>query len=263
MKNIAKHIRIISLFSRYSAKAMLNNRLGVVLFTFGKLLRFGMFFSIVYFLVSTTQTLKGYDVNQALVFYLSFNLIDTISQLLFREVYRFRPLIISGDFDTILVKPYHPFARILVGGVDVLDFFMLGLYIPLTIYFIFASGTPNAFQLTVYSILVLNALVIATAFHISVLALGIITTQIDHAIMIYRDVTHLGRFPMDIYREPIRSVFTFVIPVGLMMTVPVKALFGLLDMHIMFFAFLFSGAFLYLSLLLWRHSLRKYQSWGG
>ena len=32
-------------------------------------------------------------------FYLSFSLVDTIAQLFFREVYRFRPLIVSGDFD--------------------------------------------------------------------------------------------------------------------------------------------------------------------
>ena len=46
--------------------------------------------------------------NSDVGFYLCFNVVDTIGQMLFREVYRFRPLIISGGFDMVLVKPLSP-----------------------------------------------------------------------------------------------------------------------------------------------------------
>ena len=45
---------------------------------------------------------------QMLVFYLCFNIVDTIGQLLFREVYRFRSLIVTGGLDMVLVKPLNP-----------------------------------------------------------------------------------------------------------------------------------------------------------
>ena len=53
--------------------------------------------------------------NSDVGFYLCFNVVDTIGQMLFREVYRFRPLIISGGFDMVLVKPLSPLVRVLLG----------------------------------------------------------------------------------------------------------------------------------------------------
>ena len=66
-------------------------------------------------------------------------------------------------------------------------------------------------------------LVISAAFHILVLAMGIITLEIDHTVMIYRDLVGLGRFPIDIYKEPLRSLITFIVPIGLMISIPAGA----------------------------------------
>ena len=89
---------------------------------------------------------------------------------------------------------------------------------------------------------------------------NVITTEIDHAVMLYRDVSGMGRFPIDIYREPIRGVLTFALPVGIMMRFPVKALFGLLSPMLIIYALLFSLLFFYFSLKIWDWSLKKYSS---
>jgi ABC-2 type transport system permease protein len=78
--------------------------------------------------------------------------------------------------------------------------------------------------------------------------------------MIYRDLTQLARFPIDIYREPVRGFFTFVIPVGVMMSFPAKTLFGLLTWPFILYSFVLSWGVLYLSVRLWNFALRKYQS---
>ena len=104
---------------------------------------------------------------------------------------------------------------------------------------------------------------LAASFHIVVLALGILTTEVDHAMMIYRDVTRVGTLPIDIYKEPLRSIFTFVLPVGIMMTFPVKALLGMLDYRLIFACVIVSSGMLFVSLKLWNFALKKYQSWGG
>lgn len=263
MKNIIRNCKIFFLFSKLSLKLISQARLGIIFFLLGKILRFLMFFFFVYFLVYKTKVLKGYGVNQAVFFYLTFNIVDTISQLLFREVYRFRPLVISGELDTVLIKPFHPFLRILVGGVDFLDLLMLIPYLLLTLFFAFKIGPLSLINLFFYLSLLINALILASAFHIFVLALGIITTEVDHAIMIYRDLTSLGRLPMEIYQEPIRSIFTFIVPVGVMMSFPSKALFGLLSPRLILFSFLLSFLLLTMSLKFWRLAIKKYQSWGS
>ena len=263
MSNSIRNLKIFLLFSKYSIKSLLQERLGIVLFTLGKIIRFAMFFFFIYILVAKTSTLKGYTTNQVIIFYLSFNLVDTLSQLLFREVYRFRELVVTGELDGVLIKPYHPFLRVLVGGVDFLDAIFLGPYIALTVYFISISTGITLTSLFTYILLLMNALAITVGFHIAVLALGIVTTNVDHSIMIYRDVTSLGRFPIEIYREPLRWIFTFLLPVGIMMSFPSQSLFGLLSIQGIISAFVVSTGFITCSLFFWRYALRKYQSWGG
>lgn len=255
--------KIFWLYSKYSIRTMLQHRVGVITFFLGKAIRFIFYFIFLYYLVSRTSLLAGYNLNQTIVFFLTFNFIDSTAQLLFREVYQFRPIVISGELDGILLKPYHPFLKILVGGVDMLDAILTIPYLLLLIFFIDKVGAVSFFNQLIYIGLILNALIIAAGFHIIVLALAILTTEVDHAIMIYRDFTRMVSLPVDIYREPLRSFLLFVIPVGLMMTIPVKALFGLLSPNIFLITGVITIIFMIFSLSLWNVALKKYQSWGG
>lgn len=235
------------------------SRLSAFIFTLGKTLRFVFFALIVVLVVTRTQTLAGYTLNQSLIFFLTYNVIDTLTQLLFRDVYRFRPKIVSGDFDLTLVKPVSPLFTVLLGGADPLDLFMLIPYLGLLVFFI-SQVSFTFVSLIAYLVLAINALIIATAFHILVLALGIITTEIDHAIMIYRDVTSMARFPVDIYGEPLRGLITFIIPIGIMMTFPPKALFSLLSPAFLIISLAIGLLFVYVSFRLWRYALIQYAS---
>lgn len=239
------------------------SRIGLALFTIGKIIRFLMFFFFIFFLVAHTNTIKGYTSFQAIIFFMTFNIVDSIAQTFFREVYRFRQLVVSGELNTILVKPYPVLLRVLTGGLDPMDLIVSIGYIVLTVYLIRMTPHQGAFSVISYWVLVINALVIATAFHVAVLGFGIITTNVDHGIMIYRDVTSAGRFPLEIYREPFRSMLTFVIPVGVMMSFPSQALFGTLGLTAGVVGVLIALGSLWLAFIFWNSSLRRYQSWGG
>src|SRR3972149_810752 len=243
---MSKYFKIWWLMSKNAFISMLANRLGASVFMFGKLLRFGFFLVFIIFLLKGTNTLAGYTPNQTLFFFLTFNLIDVVTQFLYREVYRFRPLVVSGSFDLVLTKPVNALFRSLMGGADILDFMTIPPLI-LAIYFLGRSLNPTTVQVLLYLFLLINGLVIATAFHIAVLSLGIITLEIDHTIMIYRDLTNLGRFPIDIYREPIKSILTFIVPVGIMMTFPAKVLLGVLSPLGILVSLVVSGLLLFLA----------------
>lgn len=258
-----KHnFQIFWLFARNSMRTMTQGRVGIAIFTLGKVIRFAFLFFLLYFIFSKTRILKGYTLQQAALFYMVFNLVDTISQILFREVYRFRSLVASGSLDTILLKPYHPFLRILLGGVDVLDIILLIPYILITL-FIASGSSPIGINILSFFLLFLNALWIATSFHIIVLAFGILTTEVDHTILIYRDITSLGRFPMSLYQEPIRSIFTFIIPVGIMTSFPAQMLIGTLSWDRFILSFVISSMLFVGAMWLWKFALKRYQSWGG
>lgn len=220
-----------------------------------------MFFGIfLWALFARVTRIAEYSFMQALFFYLTFNFIDTITQLFFREVYRFRQLVVTGDFDLVLVKPTNPLFRALAGGADPLDVLMLVPYIGALVWVAVQFGEIDAVRLGSYLLLVINGLAIATGFHILVLALAIMTTEVDHAIMIYRDLTSMGRVPVDIYREPLRGIITFIVPVGIMMTFPAKSFFGLLSPGMVGLSLVLGAAFLFICLRLWRFALTRYAS---
>lgn len=247
-------------FTFASFQIFFTSRIGAILFLLGKVLRFVFFISFLIILVSKTHVMAGYSIWHILLFFLTFNLIDSITQMLFREVYRFRQQIVSGNFDLVLVKPLSPLFRSLFGWTDLLDFVTLLPFIVFLIFVSFHIPDISGIGIIYYFILVLNALWIAASFHIMVLALAILTTEIDHAIMIYRDITSMGKFPVDIYSEPLRSLVTFAIPVGVMMTFPVKALLGIINMSGIIIALSLGLIFFVVSISLWRYALIKYTS---
>jgi len=150
--------------------------------------------------------------------------------------------------------------RALFGGTDLLDLITL---VPFLIFIgIIFSKIPdlNLMGIILYFGLITNSLVITMSFHIFVLSLAILTTEIDHAIMIYRDFTSMGKLPVDIYTQPLRSFITFVIPVGIMMSFPVNALLHKINFTGIIIAVCVSLIMLTLSLAFWSFSLKRYTS---
>jgi ABC-2 type transport system permease protein len=236
------------------------NRFNATILLLGKFFRFVFFIVFLLALFSKTQFLATYNVTQTLFFFLTFNLVDSVTQLFFREVYRFRQKIVSGDFDLVLVKPMSPLFRSLVGGADPLDMLMLIPYLFTMVIIMNRLGSVSISQIFLYALLLGNGFLIATGFHIIVLALAVVTTEIDHAVMIYRDLTSMGRVPVDIYHEPLRSLVTFVLPIGIMMTFPAKALLGVLSIFSMTSALLLGIVFFAVSLKAWKVAIQKYSS---
>ncbi len=256
---IKKYIKLWWFFARMTTKVAFQSRFGAIVFLIGKLLRFVFFLIFLILLLTKTNVIAGYSFWQVIFFFATFNLLDTIPQLLWREVYRFRTYVARGFFDYILIKPVSPLFRSLFGGSDILDFSILLISV---IFLVYAAGKIDitVFGVIGYLLLLVNALLISLSFHIFVLAMGILTTEVDNAIMLYRDLTQMGRLPVDIYLEPIRGFLTFVIPVGIMMTFPPKVMMGLLSGTMLIIAFLIGISLFLFSLFFWNYAMRRYAS---
>lgn len=255
-----RYLKVWFLLSANSFQTFFVSRIGAALFLLGKILRFSFFLGFLVLLVSKTKVLTGYNLWQVILFYLTFNLIDSITQMLFREVYRFQQMIISGSFDLLLTKPVNSLFRVLFGGTDLLDFITLFPFVIFIGISMSKLSQVSVWGILSYIILVLNAISIAMSFHIIIMALAILTSEINHTIMIYRDFIGMGKLPVDIYGQPLRSFITFVIPVGLMMTFPVKSLIGLLNIETIFISIAVGLLFFMGSMTFWNYTLKKYTS---
>ena len=159
----------------------------------------------------------------------------------------------------VLLKPVSPLFRSLMGGADIIDLVTLPPLICALVY-VGSLLNPSLISVITYVLLLINSLLIATAFHIFVLGFGIRTLEVDHLVFIYRDLVNLGKLPIDIYREPIRSVVTYLIPVGIMITLPAKALMGMVSPLGILMTFVIGVIACYFALRFWQLSLTKYSS---
>ncbi len=85
------------------------------------------------------------------------------------------------------------------------------------------AGDLGAFALTLGS-----AVVLLYALMVALMALAIRLAGGDELDMLSFGVVELARFPVDLYRDPVKTALT-VVPVALLTTVPARALLGRLD----------------------------------
>jgi ABC-2 type transport system permease protein len=260
-EKLLRLLRVWLRMSSMAAQAWLLNRWSGGLFILGKFARFLFFFIFLFTILSSAKNLAGYTREQVIFFFLVFNLIDIMAQCLFRGVYNFRPLVVSGNYDTDLLRPLPSFFRPVFGWIDIMDFLTL---IPLWVYFLWFIFTNHLFgnleSIALFLLLLINSLVLAFAFHLFVCAVCVLTTEIDHMISVYRDLTNMARFPTDIYQKGVQFILTFTIPVVILITIPAKALLGLLSWQWIVFSFLITSLFLWASLRFWKYALRQYSS---
>lgn len=259
MKKLTHYSKIWWLLTRNAFSVVLSQKVTLLFFLTGKVLRFLFFITFLFYVILGSKGLAGYTSHQIIFFFLIFGLVDTVSQFFFREVYRFRPKIVTGDFDLTLAKPLNPLFLSLMGGADIIDFITIPPLLIATIYTGSLFG-PSVFEILIFLILFINAILVSAAFHIAVLAMGIITLEIDHTIMIYRDLSSFGRFPIDIYKEPLKTTLTYFIPIGIMMTIPAKALMGLASLQLVVISLIFGILVFFAALKFWQHALTKYTS---
>lgn len=260
LRTVKKYFKIWQIMTVASFSTSLVSRFGAIFFFSGKILRFIFFLIFLFLLAEKTKVVAGYNLWQVVFFFLTFNLLDSTTQFLLREVYNFRTMVVRGNFDLVLVKPMNPLFRVLAGGADLLDLLTFPILIFFLIYAAIKMGGITIIGVALYMLLYLNSFLIAIALHAMVVSIGILTTEVNNTIMLYRDLSGMGRIPVDLYRQPIRALLTFIIPVGVMITFPAKAIMNLLSWQFTLFSFFLGGIFFWISLWLWNFSLRRYSS---
>ena len=180
---IKKYFRIWTLLTFATTQLAFASRFGATIFIFGKLMRFFIFLAFFVLIVNRTKNIAGYTYWQIILFYATYSFIDALPQLFLREVYRFRNQIVNGYFDYTLSKPYSPLFKALLGGSDFFDLFTLAISAGLLFLSATHLGSITALDIVLFCLPVGNACIIALAFHIVVLSIGMLTTEVDNTMM--------------------------------------------------------------------------------
>ncbi|MCA9369697.1 MAG: ABC-2 family transporter protein [Pseudomonadales bacterium] len=232
-----------------------------LLFLLGKLVRLATLILLIVSLEHAVPSVAGFQTQQLRLFVISYTLIDTVSQLIFRGVYVFSNSIRTGSFDLDLSQPINPLFRALFGKPDIGDMFFL---IPLggVSAWLLRSLIPELgfSTLLLSGVVLLDSLLIAAAFHIFVLCLGIITTEVNNTIMLYRDVSRFGMFPVAVYPNWLSLLFRTLIPLAVLFNLPAEVMGGLVPSVPIGVSVVLSVSFFSISLLAWKRALKEYSS---
>ena len=259
IKDIKKYFRIWLILGKMSLSLHLMRKFGFAVFFLGKIFRFSFFVLFLIFIFRKTGGMASYSSAQVIFFFLVFNFISSLSQMLFRGIYTFRQQVVSGSFDLILSKPLSPLFRVIFGSFDFIDLATIPVFV-FALYLGGRSFSPSFLNLAIFLALLINSLLVSFSFSVLIASLSLVTLEVDHIVMIYRDLETMARFPIDIYGRGIGTILTYIIPLGIMITFPAKAFMGILDIKFIIISFIFSLLFLLLSLKFWRLALKKYAS---
>lgn len=262
MNRIIYYFSLFKSFSKLSIFSILRARFAVFFFLIGKLIRFLFFYIFIHNLAYTAKSIGDFSPSFIILVFLTYSIIDALGQMIFREVYKFKPLVVSGDFDIILTKPYNPLCRCLLGGIDILDAITLIPYIGALVYYLVLIK-PDLVSFLFYLLFLINSMLIIAGIHLLTLTVTLINPGADQTIMVYRDISSLGKYPTSIYNRPLQFALTYIIPVGIMVTFPVLALFNKMSTLGFLFTLLFSLLFVFFGIFSWNRGQRVYQGWGG
>lgn len=258
---LKKYAKVWYLLAVNTIQITFVNRWSNVLFFLGKLIRLAMSLLVLWLIREQIKLVGPYTIDQLIIFFLVYHWIDLLSQTIYRGVYNFGQLVRSGDFDLFFVKPINILFLTLTGRPDVND----ALFLLPSLIATIIIGSQIHVVLSVASVLwflslFINGLLIATGLHIFVLVIGIVTVEVDGIVWLYRDLLQLGQIPISLYGEPLRFLLFFLVPIGMMTTIPAEVLLAEQPTFHLLIVYAVGISFFLASLLAWRWGLKKYSS---
>jgi len=258
------YVKLIGQFFKISAQAEMAYRANFFIRLLYSVLNVvtGLFSLVVIF--NQVESIKGWDLPSALVLLGIYLLLGALRSLFMgpslESVAGMDGEIWTGTFDFTLLRPVNKQFMISFRYWRIFALIDLIFALGVLVYAIVLLGTPLSILTLIRFLATLTAgilLLYAALLAFSSLVFwnsGFLFTWVIN------DLFQLARYPVGIYPNWLRLILTWIIPVGLMTTIPAQALAGTLSPGLLILTIFFSvGAFIGASLL-FRRGLQKYSS---
>lgn len=257
-----KYLKVYKILAVHNFSSLIASRLDFWLLIFGKLVRMGFLFVWVFSIFHFIEKLAGYTLGQTLLFFATFNLVDILAQVFFfRGFWFIQQYVKEGEFDRILLYPIN---EIFLTAFKITDWMDVLTLVPAGALVVYAATllpvTPSLLQIVLYLLLCFNGILLAFAINLFIAGLTFYTPETENLFLLYRDLMTVGRFPTEIFLNPLQIVFTFVFPVAVIIAFPTKVLLGLLNPFGILYAFVLSSVLVFLAIKFWNASLKHYSS---
>lgn len=167
----------------------------------------------------------------------------------------------TGALDYTLLRPVSALVSCLVADFQPWSLVESLVGIGLLIAGATAAGvSPGALDVAMFALVLAAGIVALYALAVLILSLAFRALQLQNLAYVLESLLDLGRWPISVFRGPLKAVFTFVIPFAIMTSYPPMALLGLLEPQAALGAVATAGVLGALSAAAWRRALRGYTS---
>lgn len=237
------------------------SRLEFCCYVLSKLLRMGFFFAFAFALVGRQQHYAGYSQGEVLLFFAMMNVVDNILQLFYRGLTVLPRQVRTGDFDFVLSKPVSPFFW---STFHMFDFFDLTT-VPATLGFLWYAihllpSTPPLSAWLLSGFCLFLGIILAFLLNILIATLAFWSPEIENGVWLYRDLSYVARFPMEIFPRGIQWTMTYLIPIFMIVSFPAKALMGRLSLDLIMASAVLTLLLTVFTYHLWKSGLARYTS---
>jgi ABC-2 type transport system permease protein len=208
------------------------------------------------------HSLGGWSWEAALVVLGVYTLLDGLASSVLRpNLNAIVSQVQSGTLDFVLLKPIDSQFWLSTRSLSPLGLPEMATGLGLILWAVRRAGVPlQATGLAMAALTLLAGVVILYSLWFMVAATSIWFVKIWNATEVLRSVLVAGRYPVSAYPLRLRWVFTFVVPVAFLTTVPAEAILGRSSATWQLLAVMIAALSLLASRLVWRFALRFYTS---
>jgi ABC-2 type transport system permease protein len=205
------------------------------------------------------QRLDGWSLDQLLVLTGVYTTLSGFTQMLvLPNALTLLADIEEGTLDTVLLKPADAQLAVSLRSTQVWQGLDIVIGIGLTAAGLALSGPvrPSVLPAFVLALVCAGALIYGFVMAIAISAFWLV--KLDNVGELFSGVFQAARWPIGVYPGWMRAALTFVVPVGLAVTVPAEVLTGRTAAAGLFAMTLLAAASLAATRALWRRGLRRY-----
>jgi ABC-2 type transport system permease protein len=218
--------------------------------------------ALMLFVFGNVRSIGDWDRERIVVLVGTYQLVVSVVFLLFdTNMQRLSELVNRGELDFVLVKPLSSQFMVSTRYVTFNQLPAAVVSAGYVGYGVSQLGEPpGPLAVASYLVLVVSAVVAFYALWFMSVTLTLWSGRINNIAFLIQPVMEMARVPADVFAGLFRPLFTFVIPIALIATVPTKALLGRLEPALAAYALAMAVGLAALSNRWWRFSLRRYAS---
>lgn len=259
-------MRLYLQYLKILLKSALQYRVSFILLSIGQFfVPFSIFISM-YFLFQRFEQIKGWTLYEVALCYAVIHIAFSLSECFFRGFDSFSSLIISGEFDRILVRPRSALIQILGSRFEFTRIGRLFQSFIVLVYAVYHLNLDwNYLKIITLIAMILSGVVIFGGIFILGATLTFWTIEGLEVINILTDGgREISQYPLNIYPNWVKNFLTFVIPFGTINYLPLLYVLDKTNKNNLYAFIPFIGMlFLIPCLLFWKLGIKHYKSTGS